>query len=92
MGQNCLVWLELNCQREKHSATHRQQRGSLGFRTQGPRGVTDARSCSKEANTSETLFFTFFLIIFAVVANLPGINSLVFGGHDCQWMNQEPLA
>lgn len=31
-------------------------------------------------------------IISAVGASLPGINSLVFGGHDCQWMNQEPLA
>lgn len=34
----------------------------------------------------------YFPIISAVGANLPGVNSLVFGGHDCQWMNQEPLA
>lgn len=31
-------------------------------------------------------------IVSAVGASLLGINSLVFGGHDCQWMNQEPVA
>lgn len=36
-------------------------------------------------------FFVCFNI-FAVVASLPGISSLVFGSYDCQWMNQEPLA
>lgn len=34
----------------------------------------------------------YFPIISAVGASLPGVNFLVFGGHDCQWMNQEPLA
>lgn len=34
----------------------------------------------------------YFPIISAVGASLPGINSLVSGGHDCQQMNQEPLA
>lgn len=66
-----------------------------GLPHQGLRGATDAKSCSKEANIAGTGFFKllfYFLIISAVVASLPGLNSLVFGGRDCQWMNQDPLA
>lgn len=80
-GPSPPIWPALSWPEGEHSA--------FGFCTHRLRGVTDQNPAGRKLKLLDLFYFP---IISAVGASLPGINSLVFGGHDCQWMNQEPLA